>query len=280
MLNTILRSLIALSLLSGCANTEKYLRPEHTFSNLITISLPAPRKDISDGIYEVCADSESTHSPVIWLPLLGPAIDLTMRSSMLSETIDNLTIFVPLLGPAISYAKTSPRVCVYKTVAVANGENLTKVLNKEEVIAIRSIADVNCRSFLQRFYSNSAGMELTKDISGDVMTIASGAAAFATPVGSAALGVAKLASGKGMSDMQKHFIGGQLYPAIAGTIEQLRQTSNLNSKMEAGLSLAELMGIMNEYDDQCSIERAVMTLNAEKAKNLGDKAKSGNKTSP
>lgn len=64
--------------------------------------------------------------------------------------------------------------------------------------------------------------------------------------------------------MQKTFLGGQFYPAIAGTISNLRAQQQelppLNATTQSA-SLADVMGAMGEYDALCSLEKAVNYLN-------------------
>ena len=81
----------------GCAHTEKYLHPEKTFS-LDNLSVPEDdsRQLMGLPVYETCADKTSIHSPVIWVPLFGPAIDFSTSSK--------IEVQLPVVGTMPSFS--------------------------------------------------------------------------------------------------------------------------------------------------------------------------------
>lgn len=258
-------------LIQGCAHTEKYLRPEHTFSNLLLSqykTASGSRAIVPDQLTEVCADFASTHSPIIWIPLVGPAFDLSMTAHGSSNSGDNFIIFLPFIGPAISYAATGSKTCTYKTVVLEDKAVPESRLNVEQVRYIRSLANANCAVFLNRLYGNLSGLGFGKDAAGDLAEAASAGIAFASPLGTSIVTAANLVAGKGLDNLEKNFLSGQMYPAIVATIAQLRAEHDPLKQLfpteddRQSASLAQAMDAFGVYDQQCAIERAVQILNA------------------
>jgi hypothetical protein len=278
----LLFSLLLAFMLTACAHTEKYLHPESTFSLDAYDSSEAGSALQTTGlvelpIYETCADKASIHSPVIWVPLIGPAIDISMSSKNIGTTasrIDNALIFIPLLGPTVSFSATSPETCTYKTfkkydnAPLINGD--TKLTNAA-VTYITAISDQNCSIFLNRLSSSKEGMDFGKTALTDIGSVIAAGTAFATPVGAAIIGVASLLSNKGAENLAHTYFGGQLIPAIRNNIDTERK--NYKEKYithnESNMTLAQAIQIFNEYDKACSVQTAIDNLNKATVKGGG-----------
>ena len=273
----LLLSLLLTFILTACAHTEKYLHPERTFSLDAYDTAEAGSALQSAGlvklpIYETCADKASIHSPVIWIPLIGPAIDVSMSSKNIGTTssrIDNALIFMPLIGPALSFSATSPETCTYKTFKKDDKASLIHAdtqLSADAVTYITAISDQNCSIFLNRLSSSKEGMDFGKTALTDIGSVVASGTAFATPMGAAIIGVASLLTNKGAENLAHTYFGGQLIPAIVHDIDAERKAfkeKNITSKT-SNMSLALAMQVFNDYDQLCSVQSAIDHLNRAK----------------
>jgi hypothetical protein len=271
----LLFSLFLAFILTASAHTEKYLYPERTFSLDAYDTSEAGNVLHATGhelpIYETCADKASIHSPVIWIPLIGPAIDVSMSSKNIGTTssrIDNALIFLPLLGPALSFSATSPETCTYKTFKKDDNAfiNADSQLSADAVTYITAISDQNCSIFLSRLSSSKEGMDFTKTAVTDIGSAVATGTAFATPVGAAIIGAASLLTNKGAENLAHTYFGGQLIPAIVHDIDAERKAfkeKNITSKT-SNMSLALAMQVFNDYDQLCSVQTAIDHLNRAK----------------
>jgi len=252
--------------MTGCAHTEKYLHPEKTFSldNLSTFK--ETRKLDNLPIYETCADITSIHSPVIWVPLIGPAIDVSMSSKndvTSSNPLDNAIIFLPLIGPAISFSSTSPTTCTDKTF-----HQSTETIDPDKTVKagivnyVANIADQSCTLFLDRLSSSKDGLDFSKTALSDIGTSAAAGTAFVTPLGAAVISTASLLSNKGAENLAHTYFGGQLIPAIKNNIKSERQkyrANHIDNKQPD--TIAKLIHIFDDYDKTCSVQNAIDSLN-------------------
>ncbi|MEY3288771.1 MAG: hypothetical protein RLZZ419_1013 [Pseudomonadota bacterium] len=262
-------------LMTGCAHTEKYLHPEKTFSldNLSTTE--GNSRQLADlPLYETCADQTSIHSPVIWVPLIGPAIDVSMSSKndiAFSSPLDNALIFLPLIGPAISFSGLSPKTCTYKAFHQSTAPIDPDLLVPfNTVIYIANIADQNCAIFLNRLSSSKEGLNFTTKALSDTATAAAAGTAFVTPLGAAVISTASLLTNKGAENLAHTYFGGQLIPAIKNNIVKLRDEYRFKSiesipsdaKIKDGkIPIAELIHRFDQYDKTCSVQNAIDNLN-------------------
>jgi hypothetical protein len=265
-------------MLTACSHTEKYLHPERTFSldaydvAETGIKLQSA-KTVTLPIYETCADKTSIHSPVIWVPLIGPAIDVSMSSKNTGTTssrIDNALIFIPLIGPSISFSATSPETCTYKTFKKDDNApliNADTALTTAAVTYITTISDQNCSLFLDRLSSSKEGMDFSKSALTDIGSMVAAGTAFATPVGAAIIGVASILSNKGAENLAHTYFGGQLIPAIKNNIniERARYKQDVILKLSSP-TLARAIQVFNDYDKLCSVQTAIDNLNSATAK--------------
>ncbi len=255
-------------LLTSCAHTEKYFHAENTFSINKFIN---PHKELSNNFpfTEFCADKASIHSPVIWVPIIGPAIDVSMSTKAqggFGNRLDNAIIFLPLIGPAISFSATSPDICTYRTLVSPNGIGniLESTVTKAQFTYIKTIADENCTMFLNRLESSKDGLEFGKTAISDIGTAASAATAFVTPLGAAVVSTAQMLTNKGAENLAHTYFGGQLIPAIKATIESERKNftnDKLNSENSYPTTVAETISRFGDYDKLCSVQDAIAKLN-------------------
>ena len=257
-------------LMTGCAHTEKYLHPEKTFS---LDNLPVPEDDSRQlkglPVYETCADKTSIHSPVIWVPLFGPAIDVSMSSKNRgtpSSRWDNVLIFLPVIGPAISFSTTSPENCTdktfksfYRSTDVINPD---KAVTPDIVIYVANVADQNCSKFLDRLSSSKDSLDFSKTALSDTATAAAAGTAFVTPLGAAVISTASLLTNKGAENLAHTYFGGQLIPAIKNNVIDARTAyrSKYIDKDQPN-TMAKLIHVFDEYDKTCSVQTAIDNLN-------------------
>lgn len=128
--NNILSICIMCSLL-GCTATNKFKGPNFTFDDLDhkNTSIPPTKELLANKgeltITHSCSQAFSVHSPIIWLPLIGPSLDLLMVQSVseLSFPWDTWA-FVPLIGPPLTYAKGAQN-CIYSNLDLSTTPNST-----------------------------------------------------------------------------------------------------------------------------------------------------------
>ncbi|TAN67497.1 MAG: hypothetical protein EPN17_11015 [Methylobacter sp.] len=281
---TIVTTLSLALTLIGCAHTEKYLHPEKTFSeNSYDISVDQTAQQLSDGngssrlpFYEVCADKASIHSPVIWVPLIGPAIDMSMSAKAIGTTSsrwDNAIIFLPIIGPAASFSFLSPEICTYKTIKQSQTGTIATdtPVTTNELQYITRLADRNCNTFLDRLSSSKDGLDFGKSALTDISSAVSAGTAFVTPVGTAVITTASLLTNKGAENLAHTYFGGQLIPAIKNKITADRETFkkiNIEGKnipptppVPPPHTIAEVLKVIDDYDNTCSVQNAIDSLN-------------------
>lgn len=262
---------------NGCAHTEKYLHPEPTFSpntynpNLDGVDGPQLSDSGAGGhslpIYEVCADYASIHSPVIWVPIIGPMIDSSLSAKEIGtpgSRFDNALIYLPLIGPAASFSGMSPKTCTYKTLRQSHLNSIDTgiQITGNELNYITQLADENCNKFLDRLSSSKDGLEFGKTALSDIAGGAAAGTAYYTPLGTSIITAAKLLTDKGAENLANTYFGGQLIPAIKNKIHFLRESyKSKYIHSSEHLTLPELLSIIKGYDKTCSVQYAIDSLN-------------------
>lgn len=102
-------------LLYGCTTGKQYLEPENTLADSKQSSeARAPDQKIEytfKGLEnwkatKFCSRGQSVHNPVVWIPAIGPVIDLIVAPNLQNwTTADAWWPMLPLIGPAIAYNK-------------------------------------------------------------------------------------------------------------------------------------------------------------------------------
>ena len=318
MKNNIMLSLCVVSVLSGCTATNKFKGPNYTFDDL-DHSTTIPQKEISTSykdnnkdnnnkdnapitatIYQNCSEAHSVHSPIIWIPVVGPTIDLLLIPSVSELSGQDAWSLLPLIGPPITYIKGT-QYCVYNNLSFGKSSNkssnkssdkssdessgpkledsVTPALVKEAI----AVSDKNCYAYQHTLIGGFNELDANQKFLSDAALMTQTGASFANPVAGAVVGGLKQAITSANDAIKTSFFvsygAHQLFENIGSVRKTLitdlttqipnetktentdETTSKWGYNSKNGMPYADLRRFMAVYDNSCSFEQAINDLN-------------------
>lgn len=240
MKNNITASLIIVASLSGCANVDRYLRPEGAFY------FPQP-SNVDDLKVELVAGN------TIRLNCLDKDGEAVTKSKLNQSELQCL-YFSADVTDVISGFKISPSPAL----DLAQSRNYM-------VSFLMNLAGQNCETFLNRAFANKSSLDTTKNAFQDILTGASAASATAAPPAAAGLSLANLVLGKSVDNINSTFFFEKAFQAIGSAIylertdirdQMLRKFSH--SYMQ--YTIFDALGDVRRYESACSIRVGVSKL--------------------
>lgn len=125
-----------------------------------------------------------------------------------------------------------------------------------------NISDGNCTTFLHRFYATKAGWDAAHGTGKDIATaIAAGTAKVASGF-SGAIGLANLAGGTAIDNIDKSYYSEKTIQAITAAIKSLRATSKKRvmdgaAREITDYSYFEALNDLENFDNDCSLQRGI-----------------------
>lgn len=229
-----------LVLLTGCADTAKYLRSEPSthFPTKKTLELP---NSIKQYLQLHCIHAEE--------------IKYEDTASTNSQCL-YISADASLLGSA----------------------TLNKAERDQVIRTLVSISDMNCSTFLHRAFANRAAFDSGKKFFQDVSTAVSAGTASASPALSAALDVTNLVVGKSVDTFNSTYYFDKTFQAMEAAIEAERAQRHAYisaRQADSHYLIGDALGDIRAYDDACSIKTGLSRLIgvAEKGKEESEKRK-------
>ena len=193
MKNKIAPGLCVISVLSGCTATNKYKGPNYTFDDLDHSTNILPKPIPINAEYTAtqnCSEAHSVHSPLIWLPVVGPTIDQLLVPSPAELSWFDAWSILPLIGPPITYIN-GRQDCVHYNPAFADSSSTPKLettippaLVKEAI----TISDQNCYAYQHILTSGFNELDANQKFLSDAAAMTQTGRAFASPVAGAVIG--------------------------------------------------------------------------------------------
>ena len=309
MKNNIMLSLCVVSVLSGCTATNKFKGPNYTFDDL-DHSTTIPQKEISTSykdnnkdnspipaiIYQNCSEAHSVHSPIIWIPVVGPTIDLLLIPSVSELSGQDAWSLLPLIGPPITYIKGT-QYCVYNNLSFGKSSNKSPVKSSDEssgpkledsvtpalVKEAIAVSDKNCYAYQHTLIGGFNELDANQKFLSDAALMTQTGASFANPVAGAVVGGLKQAITSANDAIKTSFFvsygAHQLFENIGSVRKTLitdlttqipcktksentdETTSKWGYNSKNGMPYADLRRFMAIYDTSCSFEQAINDLN-------------------
>ncbi len=314
MKNNIMLSLCVVSVLSGCTATNKFKGPNYTFDDL-DHSTTIPQKEISTSykdnnkdnnnkdnapitatIYQNCSEAHSVHSPIIWIPVVGPTIDLLLIPSVSELSGQDAWSLLPLIGPPITYIKGT-QYCVYNNLSFGKSSNKSPVKSSDEssgpkledsvtpalVKEAIAVSDKNCYAYQHTLIGGFNELDANQKFLSDAALMTQTGASFANPVAGAVVGGLKQAITSANDAIKTSFFvsygAHQLFENIGSVRKTLitdlttqipcktksentdETTSKWGYNSKNGMPYADLRRFMAVYDTSCSFEQAINDLN-------------------
>lgn len=174
-----------------------------------------------------------------------------------------------LKGQARDSGETGPQdQCLYMSVDMHKLFE-QPVRNRAErnrlVFLLMNVSDANCSTYIHRFYASKASLDAARNTGKDIATaIAAGTAKVASGF-SSAIGLANLAGGTAIDNVDKSFFSEKALQAITAAISSLRATSkkrllDASGKLLTEYSYFEALNDLEEFDQDCSLQRGVEQL--------------------
>lgn len=226
--------------LSGCANVDRYLRPEGSFY--------IPQPSAIDGLK---LDVAGTSVRVSCLDKDGSAVT--------KDGLDKNNI------QCLYYAADATDVLsAFKISASQNYATLTETRNYFTSFLL-NLSDQNCETFLNRAFANKSSVDTTKNTFQDILTGASAATANATPHTAAGLSLSNLVLGKTVENINATFFFEKTFQAIGSAIylersdikEQITKKSNQTYQK---YTIFDALADIRRYESACSIRIGVSRL--------------------
>lgn len=271
-------------LLCGCTATHKYQGPDYVFSTQdhktnVKMSAYWSMKDSSKNnftVQPVCNQSESVHSPIIWLPLIGPSIDLLLVKSPAELSWNDAWSYLPFAGPPATYVFGTQN-CLYSGLTITKGdESLSPTENVSADLISEAIAvsDANCMAYQHQMEAGFNELDANQKFISDSATVTQTGAAFANPVAGAVMGGLKQVVSSGNDAIKSTFFKDFGLPQIFKNvwsnrkilIEELSPSDGESKKSkwgfspENGMKYGALQQFMTTYDKTCRFEQAVSNL--------------------
>lgn len=230
----------ATAFLSGCANVDRYLRPEGSFY--------IPQPSAIDGLK---LDVAGTSVRVNCLDKDGSAVT---RDGLNKNDIQ-----------CLYYAADATDVLsAFKTSASQSYATLTETRNYYTSFLL-NLSDQNCETFLNRAFANKSSVDTTKNTFQDILTGASAAIANATPHTAAGLSLSNLVLGKAVENINTAFFFEKTFQAIGSAIylersdlkEQITKKSNQTYQK---YTIFDALADIRRYESACSIRVGVSRL--------------------
>lgn len=274
-------TLFILTAIFGCTATNKFKGPNYTLmpedsSNVIIRPLLFTNTDnITKQITTItfnegCSDSESVHSAIIWVPLIGPTVDLFLIPSPSSLTTADFLDYIPLIGPPIAYVHGT-QSCSYHGIMLDNKMAIESKLPISVLQTILTVSDKNCMKYQNTIIGGSNELSANQKIVQDGLTVIQAGASFGN--GIAGVGVAGL---KQMLSSTSDIVSAYFFQNNAAQLFQniwlVRQNlkdmllnntaNNWGYIPDIGISLYNAESFVKEYDESCLLEQAINDLNS------------------
>lgn len=137
-------------------------------------------------VIKSCSEAHSVHSPIIWVPLIGPALDLLMVPSVSELTHYDAWQWLPLIGPPVTYIKGS-QYCVYKNLEIPYPK-FEDIISSDVIKEAVTISDQNCMNYQHILTAGLNELDANQKFLSDAATITQTGASFANPVAGAVIG--------------------------------------------------------------------------------------------
>jgi len=267
-----------LLVITGCTATNKYKGPNFTFDELKheTNVIPTEyktsinKKDVT--ILKSCSEAHSVHSPIIWVPLIGPALDLLLVPSVSELTGYDAWQWFPIIGPPITYTHGT-QLCVYKNLEILSTK-LEDQISPDVIKEAITISDKNCMNYQHILTAGFNELDANQKFLSDAATMTQTGASFANPVAGAVIGGLKQTVTSANDAIKTSFFVNYAAPQMFKNIATVRkvliddltegQENNKISKWgytsDNGMSYANLRRFMTVYDKSCMFEQAISDL--------------------
>ncbi|MED5597191.1 hypothetical protein [Janthinobacterium sp. P210006] len=237
---------LALTVLTGCASADVYLRPERTVF--------AQKKNVQTALSLVenenfdvwCLDSSGDRAK----PQSTERFQRDSDLQCLYRSVDKDTL--------LPYFKL--------TSTTIDGGNAALAYKRDVYIAyLMSVADQNCSNFLGRAFANKTSVDSLRGTLNDVLTGSTAAIATSAPPTAAALALTNLVTNKSIDNFNQSFYFEKTFSAMRSAIISLRselriQIQSNMSKNYRAYSISDAMSDMTRYDEGCSIMAGVNKL--------------------
>ncbi len=279
MKNIFILSYYILIVLAGCTATNKFKGPQYTLDDEHSSSAIVKTLINSEDyvLNQNCSEAHSIHSPIIWLPILGPTLDLLLVPSPSELSGNDAWSILPLFGPPITYIKGT-QDCVYHSLTISHGTNKAQTALNDKIPADMvkeaiTVSDKNCSAYQHIITGGFGELEANQKFLSDASTMTQTGAAFASPVAGAIVGGLKQAVTSANDAIKTSFFinfgAPQLFENISAVrhlmINELEPTDGKPSKYGYtpldGMSYANLNRFMTAYDKTCFFEQAINDLN-------------------
>lgn len=161
---------------------------------------------------------------------------------------------------------TTGKQCLYFAADEQPIAETFAVLKPEQLVATRNLytslllnlSDKNCSTFLGRSFANKASFDATKNLTQDVLTGSSAAAATLSAPTAATLSVFNLMVGKGVDNVNGAFFYEKTFQALETAIRAEREVirsdiQDMKTKSYEDAPIYDVLAAVRRYDDACSI---------------------------
>jgi hypothetical protein len=215
------------TLCTGCASTDKLLRPERT-TFIPQTSQVQTFKVAGMDVKMVCLEWD------------GKTSTFSQETQCLYYSVDEQALFTQF-GTDTA------------------GDEALKLKRNALVSFLTNISDKNCSTFLGRSFANKSSFDTGKGVFQDVLTGSSAAAANAAPQTAAGLGLFNLLLGKSVDSINSTFYFEKTFQALAAAINtvraEVREQGDWNKRdaSYSTLTIYDALAGLRKYDDACSI---------------------------
>ncbi len=249
-------------------STINYLADTTNASNSVTLT-------------QICSYSRSAHDPVIYLPVIGPIIDIASISN--TENLDwwefPLSEFLPIFGPAI-VQNQGYQNCVYSSFVITPTQKSIgykpEAIEKNIISMAVGLSNQNCSAYQNLVYGTIGALgfndTVLNKLAGTGATIAGVAG---TAGGAAGLAAAGQLTSSSVDGIQKYFFQSATLPHLFSTINTTR-TQLLNSlegvtkdskndywgydKTSKTMPYGKFKEFINNLDEACSLTQGAIDL--------------------
>jgi hypothetical protein len=282
--------------LAGCTATNKYKGPNFTFDDTKHDSAVKPSffkvtpvtkdsndskekaKDNSITFANNCSEAHSVHSPIIWLPVLGPGLDLLLVPSVSELSYKDAWSWFPLVGPPFTYTYGA-QSCVYHNLhipssdsetqeeAIKNAPDIEWNVPSDFIDKAIDISNQNCSNYRHVLEAGFHELDANQKFISDAATVTQTGAAFANPVAAAVIGGLKQTVTSANDAIKTAFFESfgvrQLFENIAAVRKNLIDDflkENGNQEKSKKTSYSAFRRFMTNYDKSCTFEQAISDL--------------------
>ena len=276
----IILSLFAANMLLGCTTASQYLQPKYTIDGDFDVRIKDPKRiEIASTpytFYRYCTLQKSAHSPVIFLPIIGPFIDaFSIPNSKYLTLKDEVVMMIPLAGPGYVYGKEENQLCLYHSYGIDQSTIDDKPTSSKLIDLAINLSQENCSSFENLIKGTNSEIAINENMIHNL----AGAGATAAGLGGAGTVAGGLAMAgtvlAGVQETVKNELLTQTVEQMFDTVKATRihliqtlisEDPKIKAKYweydatQKKMPYGKFVNFMRTFDESCSIIQGMRTL--------------------